>query len=651
MSFHNPGILYFLFFLLIPIILHIINLRKPKRVYFSSIKLLKNINSKKRKLNKINDLFLLLIRLFAFTFLILAFSKPYKTSYNFIDNGKKNKLIIDNSMSMSSQIENLNKLEIAKNLAYDYIKTNSDNIELIVGNSSLGDFNNQEILFDQIGSIDFDDFSFSLEEIKNLNDTSKFNYIIITDLQFKPTSLLNFDSKEKVTIIPISDNNKSNIFIDSCWLKSYDYNSNFYEIYIKISNGGDFEIDNFSAFLFSDNKQITQSIMDLKPQEDITITMKFPAEKFNSKLYLQINDDSYQFDNKLFFSVDNIEKSKVLQITNKKSNFEDLSNSTFKFIDFTFQNTYNSLENIFGFDAVIINEYFDLEKKSIEILSEYVKKGGILFISLNKRFNNEALLSKFDIYLRDWSNKDLNVSKINYEHPTCNEIFEEEIKNNMQIFNSSGYYKLSDKSNYNEVLSLENSDPFLISNKYFNGNVFVMTSPFEHNTFKNSRLFAPIFFNIFNTNNISKKLYEFIKKEYYIINQKNQLVPQSITNEKNEVKLKSKKEFGKLIIIPTDKLTNHDNYLVKYNDNTTQHLSLNFSRDESKIRSISINELNEFIVDNKMENIRVLDAGYKNQIKFKNEMREYWKFCLILTLLFFLFEILFIRRIENEYTY
>ena len=70
-------------------------------------------------------------------------------------------------------------------------------------------------------------------------------------------------------------------------------------------------------------------------------------------------------------------------------------------------------------------------------------------------------LSKFDIYLRDWSNKDLNVNKINYEHPTCNEIFEEEIKNNMQIFNSSGYYKLSDKSNYNEVLSLENSDPFL----------------------------------------------------------------------------------------------------------------------------------------------------------------------------------------------
>ena len=91
--------------------------------------------------------------------------------------------------------------------------------------------------------------------------------------------------------------------------------------------------------------------------------------------------------------------------------------------------------------------------------------------------------------------------------------------------------------------------------------------------------------------------------------------------------------------------------IVKYNDNTTQNLSLNYSRDESKINSISVNELNEFIVDNKMENIRLVDSGNKKQIKFKNEIKEYWKFCLILTLLFFLFEILFIRRIENEYNY
>ena len=178
-----------------------------------------------------------------------------------------------------------------------------------------------------------------------------------------------------------------------------------------------------------------------------------------------------------------------------------------------------------------------------------------------------------------------------------------------------------------------------------------MTSPFEQNTFKNSSLFAPIFFNIFNTNSFSERLYENIKNEYYIINKKNKLIAESISNGNDEVKLKSKKEFGKLIIIPTDKLTKHDNYLVKYNDNTTQNLSLNYSRDESKINSISVNDLNKFIVDNKMKNIRVLDTENKNQIKFKKEVKEYWKFCLILTLLFFLFEILFIRRIENEYTY
>ena len=60
------------------------------------------------------------------------------------------------------------------------------------------------------------------------------DYIIISDLQFKATSLLNFDSKEKVTIIPITYNNKSNIFIDSFLIKNYDYNSNFFEIFIKV---------------------------------------------------------------------------------------------------------------------------------------------------------------------------------------------------------------------------------------------------------------------------------------------------------------------------------------------------------------------------------------------------------------------------------
>ena len=142
---------------------------------------------------------------------------------------------------------------------------------------------------------------------------------------------------------------------------------------------------------------------------------------------------------------------------------------------------------------LLLMNFFDLEKKSIEILSQYVKNGGILFISLNKKLNNETLLSQFDIHTKNWSNKSLNVNKINYEHPVNNEIFEEEIYNNMQIFNSSGDYKLSPKSNYNEIFSLENSDPFLLSNKYFDGNIFCNDISFEHNTFKNSPLFAPIF--------------------------------------------------------------------------------------------------------------------------------------------------------------
>ena len=46
MRYQNPQILYFLFAIAIPIIIHLFNLHKHKLVYFSNIHLLKEIQSK-----------------------------------------------------------------------------------------------------------------------------------------------------------------------------------------------------------------------------------------------------------------------------------------------------------------------------------------------------------------------------------------------------------------------------------------------------------------------------------------------------------------------------------------------------------------------------------------------------------------------------
>ena len=77
MRYQNPQLLYALFAIAIPILIHFLNLRKHKKIYFSSVRFLKEIKENKNKRSKLKNLLLLLSRVLAITFLVLAFAKPY----------------------------------------------------------------------------------------------------------------------------------------------------------------------------------------------------------------------------------------------------------------------------------------------------------------------------------------------------------------------------------------------------------------------------------------------------------------------------------------------------------------------------------------------------------------------------------------------
>ena len=77
MSFEKPEILFFLLLLIIPVLIHLLNLKKYKKIYFSDIKLIEKVNSEKKKISRLKDLLLLLTRLLILSSIIIAFSKPY----------------------------------------------------------------------------------------------------------------------------------------------------------------------------------------------------------------------------------------------------------------------------------------------------------------------------------------------------------------------------------------------------------------------------------------------------------------------------------------------------------------------------------------------------------------------------------------------
>ena len=122
MRYQNPQLLYFLFAIAIPILIHLFNFRKHKTIYFSSIRFLKEIKEENKKKSKLKNILILLSRILAISFLVLAFSRPYIP----IKNQKKTENIfiyIDNSLSMDADFGEGNLIEIAKEKARKIIQS------------------------------------------------------------------------------------------------------------------------------------------------------------------------------------------------------------------------------------------------------------------------------------------------------------------------------------------------------------------------------------------------------------------------------------------------------------------------------------------------------------------------------------------------
>ena len=104
MQFRNPEILFALFFLIIPIIVHLFQLQRFKKTPFTNVALLKDIKQQSRKSERLKKWLILASRLTALTFLIFAFSGPE------LSNSERSKfqnisIILDNSYSMEAKGE------------------------------------------------------------------------------------------------------------------------------------------------------------------------------------------------------------------------------------------------------------------------------------------------------------------------------------------------------------------------------------------------------------------------------------------------------------------------------------------------------------------------------------------------------------------
>ena len=116
MNFQNPTFLWALLLLAIPLIIHLFNFRRYKKVLFSNVAMLKEIQTESRKTRQIRKWLILAARMLALAALVLAFARPYIPQGGLQNGRQLISLFLDNSQSMSAEGENGQLFENAKNV-------------------------------------------------------------------------------------------------------------------------------------------------------------------------------------------------------------------------------------------------------------------------------------------------------------------------------------------------------------------------------------------------------------------------------------------------------------------------------------------------------------------------------------------------------
>ena len=226
MQFLYPGFLAALGFLAIPIIVHLFNFVRYKKIYFSNVHFLKEVKEQTQSRSKLKHLLVLAARLLVIFFLVFAFAQPFIPAKNAIikQGTKAVSIYIDNSFSMAALGKNGTLLEEAKKDASEILKAfgPSDKFQLLT-NDFLGKHQhwvNKKVFNEMLEEVKISPAVRKIDEVigrqKDLiataNENVKLSYVI-SDFQQSGFNLaqLKSDSTISCHLIHLEGNKTPNV--------------------------------------------------------------------------------------------------------------------------------------------------------------------------------------------------------------------------------------------------------------------------------------------------------------------------------------------------------------------------------------------------------------------------------------------------------
>jgi len=673
MNFAAPFFLYGLIGVSIPIIIHLVELRKARKIFFTNVAFIKEIKNITSNHRQIKQILILLSRILFLIFLVLLFAQPFIPAEKKIVQGSDRlKIFLDNSFSMQNESSSTNA---------NLLETAASNIKKIVGSmgmngrysyidhselySSYTDYSAPK-LADVVDQIKFTNANKSLAAILNdfsTGSTLPYTGLIYSDFQkstINSKSILSIDKRNQYYLIKVKGTANANAFVDSVYVEDEFIRVNqLNQIKVKVRNSGNQTIDACNVKFYIGADQVSALSIKVPAKRSTTFTLNYRLNDTKAKACrIELQDYPLDFDNKYFFTLQAATAINIVDISSYDNTATQrlfTNEPVFKYRQVSpAQFNYTLLKET---NLLILNSLEQVSPALAGNLVNFVNEGGgLIFVPglAATAQNSERLLQQLNINHKQASGNATATAPPQYDMalPDRNNPFFKNIfaKASPQMVMPKAAQLLTWSRASVDILKFRDNNKYLSQFNRGKGRVYLFAAPLTEpfSSFINNALFVPVMYKIamqsyqnkvnmaytLSDKNIVYRAADQINKEIFkLVKDSIAYIPEQQIREGNLV-----------FSVPSD-VNEAGFYTLTKGDKPEAVFAFNLPKSESELNFYSTEELKTLTQDT--QNVHVLDVddelSIKNLFDQENRGTQLWKYCLILCLLFALLEVLLIR--------
>ena len=655
----------------VPIIIHLLQLRRPQRLRFTNTAFIKEVELVMVRHRQIQHLLILLARIVALSALVLVFCQPFLSGEERKTSLGQVAVFVDNTYSMQVSGTQQNALfEEAVNGAVRLGRNTPNASKLTLLNNGSG-------------ALPVASFQNKLDKLRlsGRNALSKLGGIggtagaanaalyVFSDFQksaFKPDVFTKFGVERDVVLVPLKGRETGNAYVDSVWLDDafVRVNTNL-TLHIRLRNGGLATAAKTPVKVFFGTQQAAAFQVTVGAGQTVTSVVQVQLAEQTLALGRVVTEDvPVTFDNTYYFTLQPAAAIRVLEIGATPAAKELYLNESL--FQYSFAQTqrvdYGALQRA---NLVLLHEVVDIDAGLRDALRAVAKRGGSVVVVPS------AATASHESYQRLF--RELGLGTVQWEAavPTP-EMREVTMPNAQEPFfrNVFGAQQravtmprvapvLRWTRTGADLLRTRDGESYLANFSSGNGRVYVFSAPFakEYSDFVTHALFVPVMYRMAMLSYRNEQLPAYRLTQTSVTLQRPSAPDAGASARSDEASYRLVKDS--LTLIPAQRVVGQDVHLalpagmdapgfyqVQRRGQTLTTLAFNQDKHESELAAYSAAELRQLIGPNR-PNIRVLETGVSNEnlakIGVEEKGQPLWRYFLALALAGLLAEALLVR--------